>query len=396
MALDPGPGAWKRTALTRDRTRDGVEGALRPNANIFQVIVSSDPDPLGGASPSFAANAESLKACHPDHDYHLLNGSDIESVLAADFSTDVQRSYAALRPYAYKADLARYCLLLRFGGLYADLSMRLLHPVELPPGKAMACFRDALFAGQGLWWVHNGLIRAPAGREELRVAVELIVANCRSHYYGATALHPTGPALFGRALASVDREEDIEVGEFRNFSGSMNPHSFGYLDGQGRLIAMRMKTRFLSDLGVKGTNQYPEMWYRRSIYRDVVLRYPASGDALKPSPGCRAGDAIVFDETQDGQLVAGPGVVLEAGRYRARFEGEVVAGAERMAIEACVPDGEVLASAAPGSGALSIDFTLPDAAAVDIRLRSGGGASGRIAGLVIRDLDWPADAAPAA
>lgn len=65
-------------------------------------------------------------------------------------------------------------------------------------------------------------------REELRIAIDMIVENCRNRYYGNDPLCPTGPALLGwaviKAMAnkSYITQEDFWVGRVQ--CGNDNKH----------------------------------------------------------------------------------------------------------------------------------------------------------------------------
>ncbi len=233
------------------------------NENIFQILLTeSDGEPPLPAV--MQRNVESLQEHHPTFKYHRLGNADIEALIGSNFGSDVLTAYRTLRPLCYRADLARFCLLLLHGGIYADMAIRLLSPIALPKGKQMMCFRDT--PGTGLWTVSTSLIAAAAGRNEFRIAIEMLCKNVRERHYGANALHPTGPALFGRALAIEDRSEDIDVGSFEFLADVRNAHNIGHVDSSGRIVSLRMKSGSFVDFGIPGTNDYPTLWNARQVY----------------------------------------------------------------------------------------------------------------------------------
>ncbi|WP_292098072.1 glycosyltransferase, partial [Mesorhizobium sp.] len=67
-------------------------------------------------------------------------------------------AFRTLRPYSYKADLAKYCLLYEQGGLYADLSYFFLRGVPRADGK-LSIFRD--FLSSTPWDTSIGVVAAP-------------------------------------------------------------------------------------------------------------------------------------------------------------------------------------------------------------------------------------------
>ena len=87
------------------------------------------------------------------------------------------KAYEALKPYAYRADLARYCLLHEYGGLYADLSYFFVAPVPMPEDKAVV-FRGNLVSSP--WDTSNGIIYAQPGFKAFECAIKLVMRECEA------------------------------------------------------------------------------------------------------------------------------------------------------------------------------------------------------------------------
>lgn len=66
----------------------------------------------------------SIKDAAAGHEYKCYSDSMIELFLRDNFGVDVLAAYRQLRPYSFKADMARYCILYRFGGWYIDAGMQ--------------------------------------------------------------------------------------------------------------------------------------------------------------------------------------------------------------------------------------------------------------------------------
>ena len=56
--------------------------------------------------------------------YKLWVNTDIRIFLEKNYKKEVLEAYECLKPYAYKSDLARYCLIYKLGGGYVDLATR--------------------------------------------------------------------------------------------------------------------------------------------------------------------------------------------------------------------------------------------------------------------------------
>ena len=58
---------------------------------------------------------------NPYLQYNIYNDKQSKLFLKKFFNKDVLDAYNILKPYAYKSDLIRYCLLYIYGGIYMDL-----------------------------------------------------------------------------------------------------------------------------------------------------------------------------------------------------------------------------------------------------------------------------------
>ncbi len=109
---------------------------------IHQILLV-DGFTLPARLPHFVTeNAAALRALYPAAEYRLWDGHALRRMIAEHFEPQVLAAFDRLRPYAYKADLARYCLLYVFGGLYIDLAIRPIDAIKPPPGVGLASFRD--------------------------------------------------------------------------------------------------------------------------------------------------------------------------------------------------------------------------------------------------------------
>ena len=176
-------------------------------ASILITDESAREQPL---PPKVVENIDSFKQHHPGIEHRLFRAEETRAFIAAEYGAEVLTAYDALKPYAYKSDLARLCILLKHGGLYADLSLYFLRGWQQEDDK-LGIFRDFFFAAP--WQTTNGVFFAPPGHKALAKGIELICENVRKRRYGKTFLCPTGPICFGRALAMTCDSEEYVSGD---------------------------------------------------------------------------------------------------------------------------------------------------------------------------------------
>jgi hypothetical protein len=222
-------------------------------------------------------NIASFRSFHEDHDYRLFLEQDVVELIRDKFPPSVLEAYEGLKAYAYRADLARYCLLHEYGGLYADLSYFFVAPVPMPDDKAVV-FRGNLTSSP--WDTSNGIIFARPGFAAFECAIKLVCENVKRRYYGLTSLCPTGPVVWGKALAMTCEAEDLLTGlaslQMRAKIERQVP-GISLPDGErvhtqtlkDELIAVKrkhFKSPGLTELGITDGNTYRVMWRTKDCY----------------------------------------------------------------------------------------------------------------------------------
>jgi len=133
--------------------------------------------------PNMSRLTESFK--QSGWEYKFYTDDVAREILKTHFPKEVLEAYDALKPGAFKADLFRYCVLLIYGGVYADMDVMLesnldaaispdvgfMVPVDEPgtPVNKRMC----------LW---NGWIVAAPGHPFLAQAIETVVNHVRNRF----------------------------------------------------------------------------------------------------------------------------------------------------------------------------------------------------------------------
>ena len=108
-------------------------------------------------------------------DYRFYSDTDIEAFIKSNFSSRFLHAYRALTPGAYKADFFRYLVLMRDGGIYADVDVMLDTTLNSFVTPAMGFFVPLDAVGQQVdekFCLWNGLIGSAPGHPYIVRAVE--------------------------------------------------------------------------------------------------------------------------------------------------------------------------------------------------------------------------------
>lgn len=232
---------------------------------VSQIFLSDNGDEL----PSFLEQATStVRQAFPGANYQLYTKETLRSFIQDNYGEEVLAVYDSLKPYAYKADLGRYCLLNKLGGWYVDIGVRLVNPVEVGPRIKFLAFRDIQRFSFTSWACSIGILYSQPENPALQDAIEMIMANYVEQYYGITPLCPTGPALLGKALAVNGSQSDFAYGDYLELTPTHQNKNRAFVLPDGTIMGWGKPSNGgdLTQLGAKGTNNYNELWAQRQVY----------------------------------------------------------------------------------------------------------------------------------
>ena len=229
---------------------------------IHQIYIS-DSDTVN--FPDYISNQISkLKSIYDDYEYKLWCDNDIKKLLSNNFEPKVLEAYETIRPYAFKADLARCCILYIYGGIYFDIAISPEIKFEPDSPTIFPGIRSAEVTADCDIIENNVLIFPYIGDKFLKSAIDKLVENILSLSYGVHPLDITGPI----ALARLNYE-DLNKGYVLQHEG----YRASYYNEE--LIYKHKPHVFQSDLnkiGCEGTNDYALMWFSGDVY-NINLSY---------------------------------------------------------------------------------------------------------------------------
>ena len=247
--------------------------------NISQIFLSDKKENLS----NFLINTTSSVAeYYHDHEHIIYNNETLREFIKNNYDSEVLWAYDSLKPFSYKSDLGRFCILYKKGGWYFDIAIQCLLRYEISKDVDMISFRDEQRHSRTSWAASGGIIWSKSNNEILSTAIENIVQNCKEKWYGRTPLCPTGPALFGEAIAIKNRHKNIIFGDLvrpmipftrKNFPYFKNIFKAKFILPNRKVIGLvkPAKGGDLKALGVTGCNNYNHFWHSKSVYNNIDL-----------------------------------------------------------------------------------------------------------------------------
>lgn len=232
---------------------------------ISQIFLSDTSDEL---SPFLRHATDSVKNAFSNSNHTIYNKETLKQFIANNYSEDVLWAYESLRPYSYKADLGRFCLLNKLGGWYLDIAVRMVNPVEVGDRIKFLAFREIQRFSFTSWACATTVLYSKPDNAALQNAIDLIVKNCKEKYYGITPLCPTGPTLLGQALAMNGGQADFVYGDHLELTPTHEQKNRAFVLPNGTIMAWSKPSGGgdLSGVGATGVNNYNELWAKREVY----------------------------------------------------------------------------------------------------------------------------------
>lgn len=248
--------SWRRSPI-------GDPGDLLPDVPLQPTIARAIHQIYtGGSVPEdLQANIARMRAANPGWDFRLYDERSMPEYIRDHYGPRVLEYYLKINPRygAARADLFRYLLIYRLGGIYLDVKSSITKPLSatLRPGDQYLLSRwhnqpGESDQGKGLHRELAGIpggefqqwhIAAAAGHPFLRAVIAQVLANVALynplvHGTGANVLHITGPIAYTLAIAPllscaphrvVDAEHDLGFvfsiyGSSTKHRGLFGPH----------------------------------------------------------------------------------------------------------------------------------------------------------------------------
>jgi mannosyltransferase OCH1-like enzyme len=219
--------------------------------NIFQTWHTKNLPPL------MRRAVNRIKALNPRFKYALYDDNDCREFIKNNFPLNVLNAYDVLIPGAFKADLWRYCILYKKGGIYLDIKYAPYNGfrfITLTEKQHFVLDAD----GDG---IYNALIVSKPNNGLLLKAINKIVENVNNKNYGSNCLEPTGPQMLktffsDTAKHNLDMKHKWYVSFDNRFILFNNYHVLKSYNGYLNESSTFEKTEY-----------YGVLWAKRQIYK---------------------------------------------------------------------------------------------------------------------------------
>lgn len=144
----------------------------------------------------------------PNISFKLFTLQECENYLSNNFDPQYIHTHKKLKPYAFKSDFWRLCILYKEGGIYMDTKLLILNSKKFL--GLIQSDKEYLIRDRPHWidfknkdntyhlGINNQLIIVKKNNPFIKLAMDNILENVKNNYYGPSCLHVTGPGLLGQ------------------------------------------------------------------------------------------------------------------------------------------------------------------------------------------------------
>jgi len=198
-----------------------------------------------------------IKQYNQEFTHYLFDDDECRNYIKENFNISVLNAFDSLIPGAYKADLWRYCILYKKGGIYLDIKY-----VPVNGFKFIALTEKEHFVlDADRNGIYNALLVCLPGNEKLLKCINKIVENVTNKFYGANSLEPTGPLLLEKYFNKYAKKKlDMRHEFFANFS-----NRYIHLNN---FIVFKQYNGYLDEhKHNRKVGYYGDLWNARQIYK---------------------------------------------------------------------------------------------------------------------------------
>ena len=174
-----------------------------------------------------AKNYEKLKLQNQEFNFHFYDDNMCREFIKDNFKKDVVDAYDSLIPGAFKADLWRYCILYKKGGIYMDIKFTLSDNskyklIDLIDREYYVRDSFELDGGRKLTkyegeYIYQALLVSNKNNKIMLKCIEKIVSNCKNKDVSEGLLGVTGPALIAQVI-----HDNIELCKYADLQSLKN------------------------------------------------------------------------------------------------------------------------------------------------------------------------------
>lgn len=153
--------------------------------------------------------------------YVYYNDYNSRIFIQKNYNSNVLKAYDSLIPTAYKADLFRFCVLYKYGGIYGDLTQTILKNININKDNIdMLLVKDRDHCNSNVN-IQISFMATKPNNNFIKYLIDNVTNNILKRQKGVCPLDVTGPTTFGKYFCKYFKINSINHG-INNYIGLDN------------------------------------------------------------------------------------------------------------------------------------------------------------------------------
>jgi len=224
---------------------------------------------------------------NPNYTYYLYDNDMCSQFIKENFSLSIYNAYCRIIPGALKADLWRYCILYKYGGVYVDIDTKAFNNIDLFLNNEIEFMTVVDLNNCPTIGTHNLFNTFIASKPEhpiLLDCINRIVFNVENNIIPNSNLDFSGPGILGRATNKY-----LNFDEETSFIGKQGFHD----NGKIYLLNFECGTEFVKDVfhdniiffqNKNGSSQIQEIYSNEIKKMNNYTDWGKCKNPIKPLP----------------------------------------------------------------------------------------------------------------
>jgi mannosyltransferase OCH1-like enzyme len=222
-------------------------------------------------------NIYNICEMNPEFDLYIYSNQARIDFIKNNFDKSVLEAYNSLKPGAYKADLWRYCILYKNGGVYMDIKLYSTEPlINIIKDNPVIFVKDynhpLNFISNKVPTngIYNAFMVSPPNNIIFKKCIDDIINSCKHKLYKKGCLDITGPTLLGEIYI---KEYSIDAFNNLKFTIASDLYLFFYFMTNNHYITYNDKIivrayeeyRKEQKKSLK-SKHYTQLWNEKDVY----------------------------------------------------------------------------------------------------------------------------------
>jgi mannosyltransferase OCH1-like enzyme len=214
---------------------------------------------------------------NPEFDVYIYSNEACIDYIKNNFDKNVLEAYNSLKPGAYKADLWRYCVLYKNGGVYMDIKLCTVEPlVNIIKDNPVIFVKDYnhplhyILNTPPSNGIYNAFMVSPPNNIIFKKCIDDIINSCKLKLYKKNPLDITGPTLLGEVYINEYSIYTFNKLKFEVTSKVYPVFHFmtndRYIVYNNRIIIKPYKEYRKEQRNFQRTKHYSVMWSEKDVY----------------------------------------------------------------------------------------------------------------------------------